>query len=57
MKDDTVVGHVLHEKSHIVWYFIKHDGIVNCQVTEGNLLLSVLMTDKVLCKCKLYMYA
>jgi len=33
MEDDTIVGHVPHEKSCIVWYFIKHDGIVNCQVS------------------------
>ena len=25
MKDDTIVGHVPHEISRVVWYFIKHD--------------------------------
>ena len=34
MKNDTIVGHVPHEKSHVVWYFIKHDGVVTCQVTD-----------------------
>ena len=34
MKGDTVVGHVLHEKSHVVWYFIERDGVVTCQVTD-----------------------
>ena len=33
IKDDTTVGHVPHEKSRVVWSFIEHNGIVNCQVT------------------------
>ena len=33
MKDDIIVGHIPCKKSHIVWYFIEHDGIVNCQIT------------------------
>ena len=33
IKGDTIVGHVPFEKSCIVWYFITHNGIVNCQVT------------------------
>ena len=33
VKGDTIVGHVPHEKSRIVWYFIEHNGIVNCEVT------------------------
>ena len=32
IKGDTIVGHVLCEKSCVVWYFIKHDGVVTCQV-------------------------
>ena len=33
VKGDTIVGHVPCEKSHVVWHFIEHNGIVNCQVT------------------------
>ena len=32
--DETIVGHVPHEKSHVVLYFTEHDGIVTCQVTN-----------------------
>ena len=32
VKDETVVGHVLHEVSHLVWHFIKHNGTVTCEV-------------------------
>ena len=34
MKDYTIVGHVPHEKSHVMWYFIKHNLVVTCQVTN-----------------------
>ena len=34
MKDDTIFGHVPREESHVVWYFIEHDRIVTCQVTD-----------------------
>ena len=34
MKGDVIVGHVPHEKSHMLWYLIKHDGAVTCQVTD-----------------------
>ena len=33
MEDDTTVGHVLYKKSGVVWYFSKHNEIVNCQIT------------------------
>ena len=41
MKDDNVVGHVprVTEKTHVVWHFIKHHGIMNCQVTAQRKLL------------------
>ena len=32
IKGDTIVGHVPHEKSRSVWYFIEHNEIVNHQV-------------------------
>ena len=34
MKDDTIVGYVPHEKSHVMQYFIEHDGVVTCQVAD-----------------------
>ena len=34
MKGDTIVGHVPHEKSYVVWHFIKRDVVVTCQVTD-----------------------
>ena len=33
-KGDTIVGHIPHEKSRVVWYFIEHDRVVTCQVTD-----------------------
>ena len=30
----TIVGHVLREVSCLVWYFIKHNGIVTCEITR-----------------------
>ena len=36
IKDGDIVGHVPHEISHVVWYFIEHDGIVDCQVTGSR---------------------
>ena len=33
IKDGDIVGHVPREISHVVWYFIEHDGIVDCRVT------------------------
>ena len=33
INDGKIVGHVPHELSRIVWYFIEHDGSVNCRVT------------------------
>jgi len=30
VKDETVVGYVPHEVSHIVWCFIEHNGTVTC---------------------------
>jgi len=32
VKDETVVGHVPCEVSRLVWYFIKHDGTITCEV-------------------------
>ena len=52
MKDDIIAGNLSCEKSRVVWYFIKHDGIVNCYVTtKGNSLfasnsLTLQFTDK-----------
>ena len=34
MKGDIIVGHIPCEKSRVVWYFIEHNGIVTCQVTD-----------------------
>ena len=34
MKGDTIVEHIPHEKSCVVWYFIEHDRVVTCQVTN-----------------------
>ena len=28
VKDNTIVGHVPCEVSHLVWHFIEHDGII-----------------------------
>jgi len=33
IKDGDIVGHVPREVSRIVWHFIEHDGIVDCQVS------------------------
>jgi len=33
IKDGDIVGHVPREVSCIVWYFIEHNGIVDCQVS------------------------
>ena len=33
-KGHTIVGHIPHEKSRVVWYFIEHDRVVTCQVTD-----------------------
>ena len=30
IKDDTIVWHV----PRVVWYFLEHDGVVTCQVTD-----------------------
>ena len=30
INDGNIVGHVPHEVLCIVWYFIEHDGSVNC---------------------------
>ena len=36
----TVIGHVPCEKSHVAWYFIEHDVIVNSQaMLKGNFSL------------------
>ena len=34
MKGDTIVGHFPCEKSLVVWYLIKHDGVITCHVTD-----------------------
>ena len=36
LKDDTIVGHVPHEKSRVVWYFLEYDGTVTCQIIDGR---------------------
>ena len=33
INDGNIVGHVPREVSRIVWYFIEHDGYVDCRVT------------------------
>ena len=32
VKDETLVGHVLREVSHLVWHFIEHNGTGTCEV-------------------------
>ena len=41
MKDDTVIEYGPHEISHVVRYFTKHHGIMNCQVTVQGSTLSI----------------
>ena len=32
-KDGSVVGHVPQELSRVLWFFLKHDGEVECEIT------------------------
>ena len=60
MTSDTVVRHITHEKSHVVWYFIEHDQIVNFQATAGRKVSScpfqtLQLIDQATC-CKFTLY-